>query len=241
MTTDRETSHDPALGASSDRIDHRPSPWGMALAALLAALIAWAVGESPLVQVSARAVPIVTMGTASVATTAESEIAAISTRSIRSQGVFGALIGLAMGAAGGLARRSPRRAISGAIIGMIVGAIAGMFITSLGIPLYSRLRESMQDDLIPSLLLHGTTGAAIGSAAALALGIGARLGRISLLRSVLGGALGAVVGAVAFVILGAVLFPLDGTGEPIATSAVARLLARLLVAVSIALGMKLSA
>ena len=239
-TSDQEIPRDPGTGASRGGPEGRPSPRGIAFAtitsALAAALVAWAVGETPLVQVPAEMVPIVTQGVRSMATSAATELAAISTRSARSQAVFGTVLGLALGAAGGLARRSLRGGLTASLLGAVLGAVAGGAASYAGIPPYYRFRETFTNDLIPSFLLHGTTAAAVGAAAALALGIGAGSGGRRLGPYVVGGTVGAAIGAVLFVCLGAVFFAGDETGGPISTTANARLAARLVVALVFAIG-----
>lgn len=209
---------------------------GWAAAALTAAVVAWAVGETPAVRVAPEMVDMVTLGKHHKATSAQTEVAAIVTTTARSGGVFGALLGLASGAATGLARRSQRGAVRAALIGACLGAIVGGGLSYAGSPLYYRFRETFTNDLIPSFLLHGTVGAAIGAVAGLATGLGAAAPARRLFPYVLGGAVGAAIGAVVFVCLGAVFFAGDQTGGPISTTATSRLAARLTVALVFALG-----
>jgi hypothetical protein len=206
------------------------------VAALVAGLAAWLVGETGLVWVAPRKISMVTMGQRHLGTTAETERAAVVATAARVYGVFGAALGLALGAAAGLARRSPRGAFTAALLGAGLGGVAG-FGASYGlVPLFFRYRDAFATDLITSMLLHGAVWAAVGSSAALALGVGLGAGPSRLVRCVIGGALGALIGAAAFEVLGAVFFANDDTGEPVSTSAGSRLLARLLVAAFIALG-----
>ena len=75
----------------------------------------------------------------------------------------------------------------------------------------------------------------IGAAAGLALVIG--LGETRrLAHAALGGAIGAVVGAVVYDLIGAFALPFANTADPLATTAVARLLELVVPAIAIAVG-----
>src|SRR5437763_1337508 len=77
--------------------------------------------------------------------------------------------------------------------------------------------------------------AAAGASASMVLGIGVGAGRRLLARVGFAGTFGAVIGALCFQLLGAVLFAIDHTGEPLSASSITRLLAHLLVAIAVAL------
>ncbi|HEV3341636.1 MAG TPA: hypothetical protein VG125_14820 [Pirellulales bacterium] len=206
------------------------------LAAVVAGVVAWLIGETNLVWVAPKGVAQLVLGHPFTAPTAQTKQIAELATAVRLHGVFGALLGLALGAVGGLARRSRRSALTGALLGVGLGAAAGSSATVAGLPLYYRFRDSFTSDLVPSLLMHCGIWATIGASAAVALAVGAGRGQSRLVRALLGGAMGALLGAVAFEILGAMFFANDQTGEPISTTAATRLLARLLVATFTAIG-----
>jgi hypothetical protein len=211
-----------------DRGSHAaPRPWLIAAAAL-AALLAWAAGETGLARVAPRQVPMVTMGTRHTGTTAETERAAVVATAARMHGIFGALLVLATSLAGSRGKR-PAAAIAAAPLGAAVAVAA----TYLALFVYNRTRiadPSDDEELVRSLLMHGACWIPIGASAALSWGLAAGMGRRLLARAVLGGASGALLGTVAFEMLGALAFANDETGEPVPKSAVTRLLARILVA-----------
>jgi len=225
------TGRDPKGAAAVPR---RCSAWVVIVAALAAGLLAWLAGESIFGKVLPKKVPTPTMGQMIMATSAATEQAATAATALRHNGAFGLLLGLALGAAGGLAGggRSPR----GALLGAVVGAGAGAVVAFLGAVLFFRFRYAFVDELIPSFLYHGATGAAIGAAAGLGLACGCGAGRHAVVRAILGGAIGALLGTVAYEIVGSVLLANSDAGEPVPGTAAARLVARLLVAVAVGLG-----
>jgi hypothetical protein len=241
--TDRSDRHDPANPSLArglgDLIAGHSLRW-LALwtiaAAIVAGLAAWLAGETSLVWVAPRKVPMVTVGQKHFGTTADTERAAIVATSARSNAAFGALLGLAFGAAGGMARRSAGGAVKAALLGAIVGGSGGYVASYCLVPVYYRHSHRFVVDLIPSMLLHGALWGSVGALAALALGVGWGAGPSQLVRCLIGGALGAFIGTAAFDLLGAILFASDDTSEPVSTSAASRLFARMLAAVFIALG-----
>jgi hypothetical protein len=144
---------------------------------------------------------------------------------------LGALMGAAMGLAGGLSRRSKEGARRGALVGLALGAVLGAVASLAFIPLYfvaKRFAATAEPDLSVAMLLHAgvwmSVGAVAGMAFALGLGEPRRAG-----RAVLGGLLGALVGTLLYDVIGAAVFPLDGTADPIAQTWYSRSLARVLV------------
>ncbi|MDR3623181.1 MAG: hypothetical protein P4L85_27760 [Paludisphaera borealis] len=208
--------------------------WVLA-AGLAAGLASWLVGETPLVRPPAPEMEMTVMGRTFQSSTPQGRLDAADADAARFQGIFGATLGLMLGLAGGLSRRSPRAAAVSALVGAAVGALCGLAAARGSLPLYRRLQYTVSNDLIASLAMHGPPFALAGAAGGLALGI-ALGGRSLLVRSTLGGALGALIGAVVFEFLGALVFPTSETGQPLAASAPARLLAPLIVAAFASLG-----
>ena len=90
-------------------------------------------------------------------------------------------------------------------------------------------------EIIISMFMHGMIWGLAGAWAGVAFAVG--LGRPRLVvRAAAVGFAGAVLGAIAFELVGAGLFPLASTGEPISTTWPSRLAARLLVCVATASG-----
>ncbi len=148
-------------------------------------------------------------------------------------GIQGALFGLMLGLVGrGLAsasRFSPLAGLIGLGLGGILGA-AGAF--GFGTAFFA-FATPISPELGASLLMHIGIAALIGVAAGLAFGIGT--GR-NVPRAVVGGLIGACIGAAIYEVLGAVLFPIDKTGDPVAASSTARLLWHALCNLSAAIG-----
>jgi hypothetical protein len=154
-------------------------------------------------------------------------------------GALGGFLALALGLAGGLTRMSPRSAIKGAIVGLFVGGLAGA-LPSFGLmpfQWYHRNDDENNVLLLMPLLIHMGLWAGVGLASGLAFGVG-RYGpiRSRLIEAALAGLVGAMLGTFVFEILGALLMPSAETTKPIAEAAGARLLARICVAVFVALG-----
>jgi hypothetical protein len=204
----------------------------------IAGVVAWGIGETRLVQVEAKRVPLVTMGQKHEGTTAATERAAQIATASRNLAVLGAALGLAMAATGGLIRRSKAGAIGAALAGAALGGVAGGLVALGSVTLYTNASPSFEDDLVPSLIMHGAISTVIGIAAAFALGLGlgtdgARGRRVRLL---VGGGLGALLGAVAFQIVGGLLLPIEGTADPVAATSLARFFSLIFVSTFTAIG-----
>ena len=100
---------------------------------------------------------------------------------------------------------------------------------------FHALTDANSQDIIPSLLAHSGVAALVGAAAGLAFGMGSR-GRGMALRAAIGGLVGAALGACLYEILGAILFPVAKTGDPLAASGSARFLWHVLVDLLAGLG-----
>lgn len=150
-------------------------------------------------------------------------------------GLQGALLGLTLGIAGGLARRPPRVSVVPSLVGLATGGVLGAA-TSYGVfTAFHTLTDANSSELIPSLLAHGGLAALVGASGGLAFGLASEgWGRAG--RCAIGGMAGAVLGAVLFEVVGAVVFPVAKTGDPIAAEGSARLLWHALVNLLAALG-----
>jgi hypothetical protein len=106
--------------------------------------------------------------------------------------------------------------------------------------MYYRNDDPQGNDLLLALLTHGGIWAAVGAAAGLGFGLGAgRPGWWA--RSAVGGLLGAIAATVVFDLLGALVFPVDKTSEPVSATAGTRLFAQLAVAILTAGGAAVAA
>jgi len=205
--------------------------------AIVAGVAAWAVGEAGLDHFQPSA----------AAASQAYSFAAVNKETERTNalngamifGAFGGLLGLAMGLGGGLARRSAAGAIVGGIIGLLLGAAAGALPAFILMPWQWRHRNddpSATQILVP-LLLHFGLWAGLGLTAGIAFSVGnGRFKGLRLLEAGVAGLAGAMLGTFIFEMIGAILFPLGGTLLPISATPETRLIARLCVAVFVALG-----
>jgi hypothetical protein len=154
-------------------------------------------------------------------------------------GALGGVLGLALGLAGGLIRRSATGVLIGALTGLILGAAAGAVPSFALMPWQWRNRNEDPSTtllLVPTLI-HLGLWSGVGLAAGLAFGIGTSGLKLSrLIEAALAGLAGAMLGTFVFEMVGALLLPLAKTANPIAETSSARLLARLCVALFVALG-----
>jgi hypothetical protein len=143
-------------------------------------------------------------------------------------GSLGAVLGLTLGLAGGSARGSARAALIAAIVGSILGGAAGAGMSRALLPIYFRILDPDHGDLTLAILIQGGIWPVIGAAGGAAFGIG--LGeRGRAVVPLLGGLLGAVAGLLVYEIVGALVFPLDKTSNPLSATWGTRLFARLAV------------
>ena len=208
-------------------------------AAIIAALLGWLIGESKPMWVQPETRKIVTMGTVGWVPTTETTQAAERATAARVNAVFGGLLGLSLGLAGGLATRSPRRGIIAGLLGMVGAALVGFGVSYAVIPLFHRFRDSLPDDMLASMIMHGAIWTSAAMIAGLALGLSLGRGVSRLGWIVLEAFLGATMGTVVFDVAGSILATADRTGEPVSASSMTRLAARLLIAVSVAIGASL--
>jgi hypothetical protein len=203
--------------------------WAPALTAgLIAGIASWLVGETvhgrfnppeaatsgprPTAEMKARFV-----GEAQAATTLEATFAF---------GSLGLVLGLTLGLAGGFVRGSARAAWIAAIVGSILGGAAGAGMSRALLPIYFRFFDPDHGDLILAIWIQGGIWPVIGAAGGAAFGIGLR-DRGRAVRALLGGLLGGLAGMLVYEMLGAVVFPLEGTSHPLSATWGTRLFARL--------------
>jgi hypothetical protein len=141
--------------------------------------------------------------------------------------------------AGGLAGRSAGRAALAAFAGLILGTAAGALPSFIVMPWHwdHRNDDPATLDLLGPFLIHLGLWSAVGLAAGLAFGIGARgFKPARLLEAALVGLVGAIAGTFVFEMVGAIRFPFDHTADPFSDTPGTRLLARLCVAGFVGLG-----
>jgi hypothetical protein len=161
--------------------------------------------------------------------------AVLARKSMFTHAALGGLLGGLLGIVGGLARPS-RGAwpVFPALAGLLLGGVAGGASARGLVPWFVRNEKPLSDDMILPLLTHGGIAVAIGLAAGAALGLG-RIGtRSGMLRGALGGLFGGALAAAIHEPAAALLFPLDQTGQPLASGVGSRLMALLLPAATIA-------
>lgn len=211
--------------------------WAAILAAgILAGVGAWLIGE-PLhsrfeVPLSAaRGIPTQEEAAEAARAQATGEARAAAA----AYGTLGLVLGLALGVVGGLLRGGVRTAGTAGLAGAVLGGLVGAAAPQILIPIYSRLYNPDNDDLILSIAIIGSLCGLIGAVSGAAFGYGLG-GRRLVPRALVGGLLGAVAGVLIYEIVGAIAFPLDQTTRPISESAGSRLLARFAVATLTAVG-----
>ncbi|WP_435006632.1 hypothetical protein P12x_004144 [Tundrisphaera lichenicola] len=150
-------------------------------------------------------------------------------------GSLGAFTGLGLGLVGGLARRSIRGAVFGGVVGLVLGGSVGAAISPFVVPLHRKFYEPQAPDLKLPIVIHGAIWCAIGAAVGLAFGIG--LGdRRRIVPAAVGGLIGAALATILFDAVGAIFLPFSEADLPIAPMMLPRFLARVFVAIGIALG-----
>jgi hypothetical protein len=201
-------------------------------AALVAAFLAWGIGEKTYnhFRPSAGAQSSRDFG----ALNREERIADQKNTAV-AFGTFGALLGMLSGAAGGASRRSITGGASAALAGLLLGGIGGALVSYELAPIFARFYSDETPSLLLSFLVRGGIWAVVGMTAGLALGWGWQ-GSLGIPRALIGGLAGGVCGTVAFEVVNAVLFPGDRNDAVIPSSTQARLLACVFVSVGVAIG-----
>jgi len=225
---DRPAPHDEA----NARINR--ARWWLALGGLVAGLVAFGVGELVYELIPAKKVEIPTMGQIVIAANVETSNVATVRNGALTFGVLGVCLGGFLGIAGGLARRSTSAAVVAGLAGSSLGLVLAAAASFALLPFFLKTLSAQPDnELILSLIMHGSIWGLTGAAAGLAFSVG--LGERKLLgRALAAGFVGAVLGTIAFELIGGGLFPFANTGQPISTTWPTRLMARLLVTVATA-------
>ena len=198
----------------------------------MAGLTAFGAGEVVYELIPAKLVESKIMGQTTMSPSAQTVAVAVVRNAALAFGLLGVCLGGFLGAAGGLARRSASAIFGAGVLGAILG-LATAALASFGLLPYFLDAQPYHPEyeMILSVLMHaaiwGVTGAAAGLAFAVGLG-----DRRLLLRAIAAGFVGAVLGAIVFDLVGAAIFPLASTEQPISTTWPSRLLARLLVTVT---------
>jgi len=156
-------------------------------------------------------------------------------------GLQGAALGLLLGLAGAAARRSVSAAALGGPVGLVVGGAAGAGAARGLFRSYFALADLSEENMLLALLCHAGVWGLIGLAGGLAYGLGLGGGGGRVARAAVGGLIGAVLATVLYEVVGAALFPLDKTAEPVAATVAARLFGIASVCLFAALGAALSA
>ena len=117
----------------------------------------------------------------------------------------------------------------------------GAFTAYVLLTVHFQNADPQDNSLTLALLVHGGIWAGIGAAAGLAFGLGLG-GRSRWARAAFGGLVGMEQpAAMAYDVIGALVFPLDKTSQPVSATVVTRLLSQLAVAVFVAAGAALGA
>lgn len=210
--------------------------WLLVMGGLLAGLTAFGVGEAIYQLIPAERVTFNTMGTMVTATTAATQSVADVLNGMLAFGVLSACLGGFLGIAGGLVRRSAAATVGAALLGSTLGAA---LTAAISIAILKRCMDAQvaysDYEIIISMVMHGVIWGLAGAWAGVAFAAGLGRPRL-LLRAAAAGLAGAMLGAIAFELVGAGLFPLASTGEPISTTWPSRLAARLLVCIATAAG-----
>jgi hypothetical protein len=144
-------------------------------------------------------------------------------------GVLGVCLGGFLGIGRGPARRSASALVVAGLVGSILGLALAAGASFAVLPFFLKTQPVHPEyELILSMIMHGSIWGLTGAAAGLAFAVGLGEGRL------LGRALGAVLGTITFELIGAGLFPLASTSQPISTTWPTRLMARLMVTVATA-------
>jgi hypothetical protein len=220
-----------------DQLTH-PRTW-VALAGVLAGLTAFAVGEAVYDLIPVEKVEVNTMGHILMAPTPKTTALAEIRNAALTFGILGLCLGGFLGIASGLLRRSAVAMAVAGLVGSIVGLATGACICFAVLPFFFDKQAFYPEyDLILSMIMHGSIWGLTAAAAGLAFGVGQGEPRL-LGRALAASFIGAALGAVVFDLIGAAVFPMALTGQPISTTWPTRLMARLLVTVAAAAGVML--
>jgi hypothetical protein len=197
--------------------------WIVTLAAGLAAgLIAWAAGESLMIDET---------GMGSKGGRIRISPVVYSTRNgMTSLGLLGGLLGLSLGLAGGLLRQSARSAGLAGLVGGVLGGAAGASAANVLVPVYFGNLSSAS--LSVPLLVHGGLWMSISIAVGLAFGLGGG-GPGRAIEAVILAIAGALLATLTYELAGGLLFPAAQTDRPLPLTSASRMFADLVVALFI--------
>jgi hypothetical protein len=208
--------------------------WLVAILGLFAGLAAFGIGEVSYKLIPAEHVMVNMMGRIAPAVTAETQSVADARNAALASGALGACLAGCLGIAGGVSRRSLTAALAGGFLGLTLGSALAAAVSMTTTRCFEGVRViHPEHETMISMLLHGTIWGVTGATAGLAFAVGSGLRRCYV-RITAAGLAGAVLGAIVFDLIGAGLFPLADTGQPISTTWPSRLMARLLVALATA-------
>ncbi len=191
-------------------------------AGLAAALIAWAAGESMMIEETG-------MGSRGGRTPISPVV--YSTRNgMTSLGLLGGSLGLGLGLAGGLLRGSARSAGLAGLVGVVLGGAAGAGAAKVLVPLYFSNYSGVS--LTVPLLVHGGLWTSISIAAGLAFGLGIG-GPGRAIEAVIYAIAGALLATFTYEFAGVWLFPAAQTDRPLPLSSASRMFAYLVVGLMI--------
>ena len=196
------------------------------IAALMAAALSWMAGEAAIGRFAPDPLLNPDLGVMGGGASSEDIRRGLVLEATLTYAVQGAVLGLLLGLAGAVSGGSTRSAAVGAGAGLVLGGLVGAGAAFGLSSVYLENADPISNDLLLPLATHATLWGLIGGAGGLALGLGSGGGggaRVA--KAAIGGIVGAAIGAAAYEVLGAILFPLARTSEPIAESAPARLFA----------------
>lgn len=211
------------------------------LGGLVAGLAAFGIGEATYNIIPARPMKQPFMGKTVSAVTPVTQLVADLQNASLAFAILGACLGATMGLVGGLARRSIPATATAALLGLCLGAAMAGGVSLATLRWFDDARFAHPtSDIGLSFLMHAMIWGLCGASAGVAFAIGLGGGWRRIAAAKLAGLAGAVAGSVAFDLIGGILFPLDGTGDPVSTTWASRLTARLLVALGVGVAISLS-
>lgn len=157
-------------------------------------------------------------------------------------GILGGIVGLALGVAGlvGGAASTSRLRPLGPVLGGLNGALIVGAFGLVAMPLVLAKIHPSNEDMLPAMGVHAILLGLIGLAAGIGFAVALGGGRALSIRALLGALIGALVGSVVFDLLGGIVFPVDGTTDPIPKSFPSQLLISVVGATAIGLGIALA-
>jgi len=156
--------------------------------------------------------------------------------SVLHYGILGVTLGMGLGLVGGATRRTLGSTLRSGLIGAVACGASAVLASFVLIPAYLSYYSHDQPNLFLPLLVHGGIWSAIGLSGGMAMALGMGGGRRCMSRSAAGGLAGAVLATIAYELIYAIAFPLARSELPIPGEPAIRLLAHMMVCLSIAVG-----